>query len=96
MKQEGPNAGSTNKHEGTGEEESKETKEDPNGMMPMLKKRNIYTLSNRFEGLYSRFEDLHQSVHTIEAWCLNSIKDLEDRITSAFATGVDMMDKMEE
>ena len=58
-------------------------------MMPMLKKRNIYTLSNRFE-------DHRQSIRTIEAWCQNSIKDLENRITSAFATSVDMIDKVEE
>ncbi len=77
------------KNEGTEEEESTDSKEDPNGMMAMFKKWNIHTLSHWFD-------DLRHDIRTIEAWCQSSIKDLEERTTSAFATSVDMIDKAEE
>ncbi len=49
---------------------------------------NIHTLSNRFD-------DLRHDIRTIEAWCHSSIKDFEERTTSAFATSVDMIDTVE-
>ncbi len=58
-------------------------------MVAILKTWNLQTLFTRLDGL-------HRDIHTIEAWCQNSIKDLEERITSAFATNVDMIDMMEE
>ncbi len=62
----------------------------------MFTKMNLHTMSKRFDTFSNRFDDLRNEIRTLEDWCQNTINDLDERTATAFATSVDMIDKVEE
>ncbi len=61
----------------------------PDSLLAILQKLSLHTVASKINGLRG-------DILTLEGWCQNSIRDREERITSAFATHVDMIDNVEE
>ena len=55
----------------------------------VLKGMHIHTLS-------SDLKRVHKDLHKIEEWVLDTVNNLEERVTSAFANHQDMIDSVED